>query len=104
MSLKYVVAMIREDIVEIVVEALRAGGIPGVTVTEVKGYGEYANSFEPNALETSYRLEIFAREELVADVKRIIKETSQSGSIGDGFIGVLPMESLLRIRDGKDIE
>ena len=45
MNFRKIVAIIRTDSLENVEAALKAKHVPGVSVTKVKGYGEYANFF-----------------------------------------------------------
>ncbi|MEA2081027.1 MAG: P-II family nitrogen regulator [Pseudomonadota bacterium] len=79
-------------------QALRKLGIPGMSCSHVKGYGEYADFYCSDWLVTHGRIEIFT---LASDVQCIvdtIMDTAHSGSKGDGIIAVLPVEHLYHIR------
>ena len=106
--MKYVIAVIKPFKLEEVREALGALGIQGITVTEVKGHGrqrghtefyrgaEYVVSFVPKV-----KLELAVDETIAQQVIETIRQTGQTGQIGDGKIFVLPLEQAVRIRTGE---
>lgn len=104
MALKNVLAVIREEALESVLASLREAGVPGVSIVEVKGYGEYINGFVPNDLDTCFRLEMFMEEAQVSVVETVIMETARTGGKGDGIVAVMPMDYMLRIRDGDRMQ
>ena len=59
MDFRKVTAIIRPDSLEKVEKELQALSIPGVSVTKVKGYGEYANFYAPDWMLTHVRVEVF---------------------------------------------
>jgi len=89
-------------------EALHEAGVPGVTVTEVKGYGrqkghselyrgaEYVIDFVPKV-----KIEMTLPDSLVERVIEIVLDNARTGSIGDGKIFVYPVEESIRIRTGE---
>lgn len=106
--MKLILAVIRPFKLEQVKEALKAHGITGMTVTEVKSYGrtkdhvetyrgsEYTVDFTP-------KLKI---EFVVPDAKRdavveAVRQAAQTGKSGDGRIIVQPVEDVVRIRSGE---
>src|SRR5688500_18222419 len=105
--MKYIIAIVKPHKLDEVREALGAIGIQGVTVTEVKGHGrqgghtefyrgaEYAVSFVPKA-----KIEIAVDSTLAPRVIESIRQSGESGQIGDGKIFVLPLEQDVRIRTG----
>ena len=48
MELRKVTAIIRSSVLEEVEERLRGIGVRGISVTKVKGFGEYANFYSYN--------------------------------------------------------
>jgi len=101
-------AIIKPFKLDEVKDALNEIGIKGMTMTEVKGYGrqrghkeiyrgtEYDVSFIPKV-----KIEIVLEEELVEKAVDVLKNASHTGSVGDGKIFVLPVESAIRIRTGE---
>ena len=108
--MKKIEAIIKPFKLDEVKEALVEAGIEGMTVSEVKGYGrqqghselyrgnEYVVDFIPKV-----KIEIVVSNEEYANTAiNIIKETANTGKIGDGKIFVIPVEKVIRIRTGEE--
>ena len=103
--MKKIETIIKPFKLEEVKDALRAVGIEGMTVTEVKGFGrqkghteiyrgsEYTVDFLPKI-----KIEIICADEHVDGAVRAIIQSAKTGKIGDGKIFVLPVEQAIRIR------
>ncbi len=106
--MQLVTAIIKPHMLDEVKNALRAVGISGMTVTEVKGFGrqgghtetyrgaEYRIDFVPKV-----RLEIIVEDADAAQVVDTIAGSAQTGKIGDGKVWVTPVDALVRIRTGE---
>lgn len=89
-------------------EALTSVGVHGMTVTEVKGFGrqkghkeiyrgaEYLVDFLPKI-----KIEMVVSSQLVDQVIEKVIAAARTGSIGDGKIFVMPVETVVRIRTGE---
>lgn len=89
-------------------EAISSVGVQGMTVTEVKGFGrqkghkeiyrgaEYLVDFLPKI-----KIEMVVATEIVDQVIEKVIAAARTGSIGDGKIFVLPVETVVRIRTGE---
>jgi len=95
-----IVAVIRRQRLQAVEERLLRERVPGITVSPVKGYGEYADYFSINLLVPHVRLEIFTTEDAVERLVSAIVEAAHTGEKGDGFVGVVPVSRITRIRTG----
>jgi nitrogen regulatory protein P-II 1 len=104
MEFRKVIAIIRPDVLEKVESALQAMGVPGVSVTKVKGYGEYANFYTPDWMLTHARVEVFIGQHRAEDIAMAIMEAAHTGTEGDGIVAVLPVESVYHIRTRKKCE
>jgi nitrogen regulatory protein P-II 1 len=103
MELKKVTAIIDTDVLEKVENSLQKIGVTGISVTYVKGFGQYANFFKSPPLVSHARIEIFADEYTVHSIVDAIMQTAHTGLPGDGIIAVLPVERLYRISEMKEI-
>src|SRR5206468_11409131 len=59
MNFKYVVAIVRPDAVESLEARFKSLGVGGITLTKVKGFGEYKNFFTGDWLTEHTKIEIF---------------------------------------------
>ena len=98
MDYRKITAIVRSDTLEHVEMRLKAIGIDGISVTKVKGFGEYSNFYSRDWLVTHARIEIFALHEQAESIAEVIIEAAHSGTAGDGLVAILPVERLYRIR------
>jgi nitrogen regulatory protein P-II 2 len=106
--MKLIIAIIKPFKLDEVREALSAIGVPGITVTEVKGFGrqkghtelyrgaEYVVDFLPKL-----KIEAAISDELAERAIESIEASARTGKIGDGKIFVQPLEQVVRIRTGE---
>ncbi len=106
--MKLIKAIIKPFKLDDVREALSEIGVQGITVSEVKGFGrqkghtelyrgaEYRVDFLPKV-----KLETVVSDGNVESVVNAIRESANTGKIGDGKIFVLPIEQAVRIRTGE---
>ena len=106
--MKLVTAVIKPHRWDEVRQALEAGGVSGMTVSEVSGYGRqkghtevYRGAEYDVALVPKVRVEAVVDDADADDVVAIIVKTAQTGRIGDGKVWVLPVESVVRVRTGE---
>ena len=84
------------------------GDFPGITVSEVKGFGKTrAEGAEDAVVEEGIlyarkvKLEMVVPDHLVDEVVRLIEGNARTGRPGDGKIFVLPVDQVVRIRTGE---
>ncbi|MEX0890098.1 MAG: P-II family nitrogen regulator [Balneolaceae bacterium] len=106
--MKLVKAYIRPILLEEVYKALRAEGHCCITVFRGEGAGQYTDpdhahgSLQFPAMHSKVvKIEIAAVNEDVKPIIDIIQQTASTDSRGDGIIFVMPIEDMVRIRDGK---
>jgi nitrogen regulatory protein P-II 1 len=104
MAFKKVIAILQCAVLEKVESALQEIGVPGITVTYIKGYGDYANYFQSPPLVKHARIEIFADEEKVDSIINTIMQSAHTGLKGDGLITIIPVEHLYRIATQSEIK
>ncbi len=103
MEWKKITAIIRSLRLESVERRLQEIGVKGISVSKVKGYGEYADYSSSDWKVTHARIEIFIDAARVQEVVNAIMETACSGHRGDGIVAVLPVERIYRIREKTEL-
>ena len=98
MIFRKVTAIFRPGRLEAVEDRLRGLGVSGVSVTKVKGFGEYANFFKADWLCTHVRVEVFTSALKANKIAEAIIEAAHTGIEGDGIVAILPVESVYHIR------
>jgi nitrogen regulatory protein P-II 1 len=104
MELRKVVAIIRGSVLEKVEERLKDMGIKGISISRVKGYGEYHNFYKADWMVTNARIEIFVEKSKVDEIASAIMDAAHVGEPGDGIVAVLPVEKLFRIRTKSQLQ
>jgi nitrogen regulatory protein PII len=106
--MKLIVAVIQPFKLDDVRQALADNGVQGMTSSEVKGFGrqkghaevyrgaEYTVEYLPKV-----KLEVAVADSAVDKVVDLIRQTANTGQIGDGKIFVLSLGEALRIRTGE---
>jgi nitrogen regulatory protein PII len=107
--MKLVTAVIKPFKLDEVKDALKAAGVAGITVSEVRGFGrqgghtetyrgaEYKIDFVPKVM-----IEIVLDDALVDGIVDTIARSAATGKIGDGKIWVSEIDRVVRIRTGEE--
>ena len=98
MDINLIVAIIRRDKLEEVEKKLQDIGVERITVSKVKGYGEYHDFFARNWMVEEVRVEIFTRKDEVETITAAIMDAAHTGIPGDGVVAVVPVEKFFLIR------
>jgi nitrogen regulatory protein P-II 1 len=105
---KLIIAIIRPEKLNGVLEALYRAEVRGLTVTRVMGHGgetEHVETYRGTtvkvALQEKVRLEIGVSDSFVDVTIRAILGSAHSGDVGDGKVFVLDVEQVHRIRTGE---
>ena len=107
-----VTAVIKPHRLEEVKDALKAMGVTGMTITEVKGFGrqgghtetyrgaEYSIDFLPKL-----KVEVLCDTGDADKIADTIADAARTGKIGDGKIWIVGVDRVLRVRSNeRDIE
>ena len=107
--MKEVKAIVRKERVQDVVSALRAAGVPRLSLCHVHSLGsgvdpeDYRLSFEEGAAYTEKtKIEVVCRAGDVQRLVDLIRTTAQTGHRGDGVIFVSDVERTVKIRTGDE--
>lgn len=93
-----VVAIIRPERLEQVEDALKERGVPGVSVSKGKGYGEYADFYSPDWMVQQIHVEVFIPASQAEEIAELIMQAAHTGVEGDGIVAIVPVEALYHIR------
>ncbi len=106
--MKLVTAIIKPHKVDDVKEALKAAGLHGMTVDEVKGFGRQGGKTEIYRgaeyvvdLLPKVRVETVVPDELADQVADIMVAAARTGKIGDGKVWITTVDKVIRIRTGE---
>jgi nitrogen regulatory protein P-II 1 len=109
--MKLVVAIVRPDRLNPVLEALFKAQVRGLTISRVQGHGgetehveNYRGTTVKMALAEKVRIEIGVSNGFVETAIEAITAAARTGDVGDGKIFVLPVERVVRIRSGETDE
>ena len=107
--MKLVVAIIRPERLNEVLEALYRAEVRGLTISRVRGHGGETEAVETYRgmtvkveLHDKVRLEIGVSDPFVDPTVRAILSAGATGEVGDGKVFVLPVEKVYRIRTGEE--
>jgi len=103
-AFRKVTAIIRRERLAEVEARLLEHGLGGITVTPVKGFGEYANYFRGDLMVPHVRLEIFTSAARVEEIVGTIVDTACTECAGDGLVAVAPVERIVRVRTKQDAD
>ena len=102
MNFKYVVAIVRPDAVESLEAGFKSLGVGGITLTKVKGFGEYKNFFTGDWLTEHTKIEIFTEASKVEPLLGVFLEAAHGDIPGAGIVAVMPTERFLHLRTGTE--
>ena len=107
--MQLVTAIVKPHAIDSVKDALKAKGVQGITVSEVKGFGrqgghtetyrgtEYTIDFVPKV-----KVEVVTEDGDADAVVDTIAAAAQTGKIGDGKIWLTDVGRVVRIRTGEE--
>ncbi len=107
--MKLIVAIVRTEKLNDVLEALFKAEVRGISISRVQGHGgeterveTYRGTTVKMELSEKVRLEIGVSDHFVEPTVRAILAGARTGEVGDGKIFVLPVEKVYRIRTGEE--
>ena len=106
--MKLVTALVKPFKLDDVKESLTELGLPGITITESKGFrrqrghtevyrgAEYKVEFVPKV-----RIEVLTDDDDARRVADTIVNAARTGQIGDGKVWISPVDTIIRVRTGE---
>ncbi|CAG1006664.1 P-II family nitrogen regulator [Geobacter sp.] len=107
--MKEIKAIIRPSkLLEVSEELHEIEGLPGVTVSEIKGFGKGRAknaqdkvTYEMVELIPRIQLEVVVDDAMVDDVVNVIQKYAHTGNTGDGKIFVSTVDEIVKIRTNE---
>ena len=106
--MRLVIAIVRPEKANDVLEALYRAEVRGVSMSRVQGHGgelerveTYRGMTVKMGLAEKVRFEIAVSEAFVEPTITALCEGARTGEVGDGKIFVVPLERVVRIRTGE---
>ncbi len=106
--MKLVIAIVRPEKANDVLEALYRAEVRGVSISRVEGHGgeldrveTYRGTTVKVGLADKVRFEIAVSDDFVEPTITALCDGGRTGEVGDGKIFVLPLERAIRIRTGE---
>ena len=107
--MKLVVAIVRPEKLNDILEALYRAEVRGLTISRVRGHGGETEAVETYRgttvkveLHDKVRVEIGVSDNFVDPTVKAILKAGATGEVGDGKVFVLPVEKVYRIRTGEE--
>lgn len=106
--MKLITAIVKPEKLDDVTRAVTDAGGRGLTVTEVRGFGQqygHLTAVQPADREIlvlrKLRIDVVVQDQAAGPVADAIAKSVNTGTIGDGKIWVSPVDSVLRVRTGE---
>lgn len=106
--MKLITAIVKPERLDDVTRAVTGAGAHGMTVTEVRGFGQQFGHLVAAQQEDrrilmlpKLRVDVVVTDERAGLVADAIAKSVNTGAIGDGKIWVSPVDSVLRVRTGE---
>ena len=107
--MKLIIAIVRPDKLNDVLEALFRAEVHGLTVSGVRGHGGEMEQVETYRgmtvkveLHDKVRLEIAVSDPFVDRTVEALLTSARTGEVGDGKVFVIPVSKVYRIRTGEE--
>ena len=99
--MKLIIAIVRPHTLDRIVVALEEiENFPGITITDVEGFGQRLRttmSDSLNPFKLKKQIEIAVNDDMVEQIVAAIREHAHTGKKGDGIILVVPIENAVLI-------
>lgn len=99
--MKLIIAIVRPFTIDKIVIALEdIEKFPGITVTDVEGFGRrlQTSAYDSlNPFKEKKRIEIACNDEMVEQIVAAIRAQAHTGKKGDGIVFVIPIENSVLI-------
>jgi nitrogen regulatory protein P-II 1 len=99
--MKLILAIIPPEHLNQLLDELDEQHLPGLTISEARGFGQHDRDFTDVEMTAKLRVEIVSNDEEAETIVNAIYRSIHTGQRGDGKIFVLPVADVLRIKTGE---
>lgn len=103
MKIKRITTIVPVDYLEDYERCLRGAGVPGMTIDNVRGFGEHANYFSADLLRSNVRIEVYVSEERCDVVSEAIKCFASETHTTAGILVIETIDRLIDLNTGNDV-
>jgi nitrogen regulatory protein P-II 1 len=103
MKIKRITIIVPRDCLDDFEHCLRAAGVPGMTIDDVRGFGEHANYFSQDLLMSNVRIEVYLGEARCQEICDRVREFSTRKHTPAGILSVESIEALFDLNSGQNV-
>lgn len=83
---------------ELINDEINKLNIPGITISNVKGFGDYVNEFNAHGLSNSLKIEIYTSSEQAENIAKVLSELANKMTEGGGVVAIEPVSKLMNVK------
>jgi nitrogen regulatory protein PII len=103
MTIKRITTIVPTDFLDKFEKCLRAAGVPGMTIDNVRGFGEHANYFSSDLLRSNVRIEVYIGNDRCDEVCEAICNFAQETHTSAGILAVESIDRLIDLNSGSEV-
>ena len=103
MTIKRITTIVPTDFLDKFEKCLRSTGVPGMTIDNVRGFGEHANYFSSNLLRSNVRIEVYIGNDRCDEVCEAICKFARETHTTAGILAIEPVDRLIDLNSGNEI-
>jgi len=103
MNVKRITIIVPVECFDKLETCLRGTGVHGLTVTQVRGFGEHANFYHRDLLVDNIRVDIYAGEDKVNSIIDTVVNFKSEEFTHTGVLAVESVEHLVNLRTGEEV-
>lgn len=103
MKIKRITTIVPAEYLDKFERCMRAAGVPGMTIDNVKGFGEHANYFSSDLLRSNVRIEVYIGKDRCDEICEAIKCFATESHTSAGILVIEPIDRLIDLNTGQDI-
>jgi len=84
-------------------DCLRVAGVPGMSIDNVRGFGEHANYFSQDLLMANTRVEVYVGEDRYEKLIEAILKFSSKNHMSAGILTVENVERMINLSNGESL-